>query len=39
VACAQVITPGFKIVLDNGLLAFTYNTDMRRRAVLASPGE
>lgn len=36
VACAQVITPGFKIVLDNGLLAFTYNTDMGRRAV---PGE
>ncbi len=38
-ACAQVITPGFKIVLDNGLLAFTYHADTGRRAVLASPGE
>jgi len=32
--CAQVITPGFKIVLENGGSEYEYHTDMGTRAVL-----
>ena len=39
IACAQVITPGYVVVLDNGLLAFEFHTDARGHAVLADPGE
>ncbi len=31
VVCAEVITPGFKIVIDAGVLAFEYHTDMGSR--------
>jgi hypothetical protein len=35
VACAQVITPGFRIVLESGGTQYEYHTDHGTRAVLA----
>ena len=32
--CAQVITPGFKIVIDTGIVAFEYHTDTAGRLEL-----
>ncbi len=38
-ACAQVITPGYVIVLDNGLLGFQFHTDTNGNAILAYPAQ
>ncbi|HUF54069.1 MAG TPA: hypothetical protein VMR52_09900 [Dehalococcoidia bacterium] len=39
VACAQVITPGWIIVLDTGVLAYEFHTDLNGNAVLAAPAQ
>ncbi len=37
IACAQVITPGYVVILDTGLLAYEFHTDASGHAVLADP--
>ncbi len=39
IACAQVITPGYIVLLDNGVLGFEFHTDTNGHAVLAQPAE
>ncbi|MDO8616927.1 MAG: hypothetical protein Q7T33_14545 [Dehalococcoidia bacterium] len=39
IACAQVITPGYRVTLDTGVIAPEYHTDLNGRAVLAVPGQ
>jgi hypothetical protein len=39
VACAEVITPGWIIVLEAGDLAYEFHTDLNGNAVLAAPAE
>lgn len=39
IACAQVITPGYIVVLDTGILAYTFHTDANGHAVLAEPAQ
>lgn len=34
IACAQVITPGFRVILSTGLLEYEYHTDMATRVEL-----
>lgn len=36
IACAQVITPGYIVWLDNGVLTFEFHTDTSGHAVLAN---
>ncbi len=36
IACAQVITPGYVVLLDNGVLAFEFHTDTNGNAILAN---
>jgi hypothetical protein len=36
IACAQVITPGYIVWLDSGVLAFEFHTDTSGHAVLAN---
>jgi hypothetical protein len=37
VVCAEVITPGYIVVLDSGVLAYEFHTDTNGNAVLAAP--
>lgn len=39
VVCAQVITPGYDVILDTGLVAYEFHTDLAGNAILAQPGE
>jgi hypothetical protein len=39
IACADVITPGYIVILDTGVLAFEYHTDLAGNAVLAEPAQ
>lgn len=39
VACAEIITPGYLVAFDNGVLAFEYHTDLAGHAVLAEPAQ
>ncbi len=39
VACIQIITPGFWILLDTGVVGAEYHTDLNGHAVLAVPGQ
>ncbi len=36
IACAQVITPGYVVLFDNGILAYEFHTDTNGNAVLAN---
>ncbi|MEK7248052.1 MAG: hypothetical protein AAB092_06215 [Chloroflexota bacterium] len=37
--CAQVITPGYIVILDAGVAAYEFHTDLNGYAILAQPGE
>ncbi len=39
IACAQVITPGYVVLFDNGLLGFEFHTDTNGNAILAYPAQ
>lgn len=39
VACAQVITPGYIVIFDTGVLAYEFHTDLNGNAVLAEPAQ
>lgn len=39
IVCAEIITPGYIVVLDTGVVAYEFHTDLAGNAILAQPGE
>lgn len=37
--CAEVITPGYIVILDTGVLSYEFHTDLAGNAVLAEPAQ
>jgi hypothetical protein len=39
IVCAEIITPGYLVILDTGVLAYEFHTDLAGNAVLAQPAQ